>query len=261
MAGTERFFEGNHLVPEGNPPSFSELLLSNDGDSVGAGVAHAFHFSSIEKSPTMLCFGGYTCQKESDIVMFSEETKTTRQPQISGVTCSDSSSASSCNNNCNSVHVISTVSKSNRKRNGSGEEVPMECTNALAKTPFPSQRNSKRTETKNPGSTGNAKVKREKLGDRIAALQELVSPFGKTDTASVLHEAMGYIRFLQDQVKVLCSPYLQNLPQCQGGGENGGDESVKNLRSRGLCLVSVDCTLPVTNSNGADFWSPAAMEN
>ncbi|KAL9367453.1 hypothetical protein Peur_038652 [Populus x canadensis] len=260
MAGRESFFEGNHLVPEGNPPSFSELLFSNDDDFVGVDVAHAFHFSSVEKSPTMLCFGGYNYRNESEIVMFREETKTAPQPQISGVTCSDSSSASSCNNNCSSVNVISTISKSNRKRNGSGQEVPMKCTNTVAKTPFLSQRNSKRTETKNPGSTANAKVKvkREKLGDRIAALQELVSPFGKTDTASVLHEAMGYIRFLQDQVKVLCTPYLQNLPE---GGENGGEESLKNLRSRGLCLVSVDCTLPVANSNGADFWSPATMGN
>lgn len=34
----------------------------------------------------------------------------------------------------------------------------------------------------------------------------------QTDTASVLHEAMRYIKFLQDQVQVLCSPYLQRLP-------------------------------------------------
>jgi len=32
----------------------------------------------------------------------------------------------------------------------------------------------------------------------------------QTDAASVLHEAMGYIKFLQDQIQVLCSPYLIN---------------------------------------------------
>ncbi|MBA0722223.1 hypothetical protein Golax_002912, partial [Gossypium laxum] len=45
------------------------------------------------------------------------------------------------------------------------------------------------------------KVRKEKLGDRIAALQHLVAPFGKTDTASVLMEAIGYIKFLQNQVE------------------------------------------------------------
>ncbi|KAG6761349.1 hypothetical protein POTOM_034564 [Populus tomentosa] len=212
MSGSESFLEGSHLVAEGNPPSLSELLFSNDDDEVGAGVdmAHASRFSSTGKSPRMLCFGGYTHQNESETVMFSEATKTTLQ--ISGVTCSDSSSASS-GNNCNgTVNAISTVSKSNRKRNGSSQEVTAKSTNTTAKTNLHSQRTSKKTKTENPRSTGNAKVKREKVGDRITSLQQLVSPFGKTDTASVLHEAMGYIRFLQDQVKVLCSPYLQNLP-------------------------------------------------
>jgi hypothetical protein len=46
------------------------------------------------------------------------------------------------------------------------------------------------------------KVRKEKLGDRITALQQLVSPFGKTDTASVLNEAVEYIKFLQEQVTV-----------------------------------------------------------
>jgi hypothetical protein len=83
-------------------------------------------------------------------------------------------------------------------------------------------------------------VRKEKLGDRITALQQLVSPFGKvsfwifllfsnstltiaslcfvirlkahpmvmysylfqTDTASVLHEAIEYIKFLHDQATV-----------------------------------------------------------
>lgn len=51
----------------------------------------------------------------------------------------------------------------------------------------------------------------------------------------------------------------------QGGGDNNysnnGEEVMKDLRSRGLCLIPVGCTLHVASSNGADFWSPAsAME-
>ncbi|KAA8541773.1 hypothetical protein F0562_022925 [Nyssa sinensis] len=54
------------------------------------------------------------------------------------------------------------------------------------------------------------KVRKEKLCDRITALHQIVSPFGKTDTASVLLEAIGYIRFLQGQIEALSSPYLGN---------------------------------------------------
>ncbi|PWA80815.1 WRKY domain, Leucine-rich repeat domain, L domain-like protein [Artemisia annua] len=52
-----------------------------------------------------------------------------------------------------------------------------------------------------------SKARKEKLGDRITALQVLVSPFGKTDTASVLFETCAYIRFLHEQVSVLMTPY------------------------------------------------------
>lgn len=97
------------------------------------------------------------------------------------------------------------------------------------------------------------KVRKEKLGERITALQQLVSPFGKTDTASVLLEAMGYIKFLQDQVQVLSSPYLKGIPSNQKDGR--GDQAKYDLRSRGLCLVPVHCTLHVANNNGADFWT------
>ncbi|CAL5336977.1 unnamed protein product [Camellia sinensis] len=57
-----------------------------------------------------------------------------------------------------------------------------------------------------------SKERKEKLSERIGALQQLVSPYGKTDTASVLLEAMEYIRFLHEQVKVLSAPYLQSTP-------------------------------------------------
>ncbi|KAK4349320.1 hypothetical protein RND71_032075 [Anisodus tanguticus] len=51
-----------------------------------------------------------------------------------------------------------------------------------------------------------SKEKKEKFGERIVALQQLVSPYGKTDTASVLLEAMGYIKFLHEQVKIFFRP-------------------------------------------------------
>ncbi|KAE9457009.1 hypothetical protein C3L33_11083, partial [Rhododendron williamsianum] len=85
------------------------------------------------------------------------------------------------------------------------------------------------------------KVRKEKLGDRIAALQQLVAPFGKTDTASVLMEAIGYIKFLQSQV--------------EGSSEDGNEESKPDLRSRGLCLVPLTCLSYVTDGGGG-VWPP-----
>ncbi|KAL5768809.1 hypothetical protein ACOSP7_015353 [Xanthoceras sorbifolium] len=132
------------------------------------------------------------------------------------------------------------------------------------------------------------KVRKEKLGDRITALHQLVSPFGKTDTASVLLEAIGYIRFLQSQIEALSLPYLgsgsanmrqqqsvqgerncifpedpgqllnDNCMKRKGASEQElHEEPKKDLRSRGLCLVPVSCTLQVGSDNGADYWAPA----
>ncbi|XP_062090827.1 transcription factor bHLH68-like isoform X2 [Humulus lupulus] len=125
-----------------------------------------------------------------------------------------------------------------------------------------------------PSSTQTTfKVRKEKLGDRITALHQLVSPFGKTDTASVLLEAIGYIRFLQSQIEALSLPYLGsgsgNMRQQQSvhgerncmfpedPGQDSLEEPKKDLKSRGLCLVPVSCTLQVGSDNGADYWAPA----
>ncbi|KAK3152735.1 hypothetical protein QOZ80_2BG0162870 [Eleusine coracana subsp. coracana] len=176
---------------------------------------------------------------------------------------------------------------------------PRECISTSSGTAF------KKARTQEPSpAQSTVKVRKEKLGDRITALHQLVSPFGKTDTASVLLEAIGYIRFLHSQIEALSSPYV--------GGSNGGgggttsfnqphqasvqqgerhnifpedpgqllhdttatkkrdqseqqegscdDEEKKDLKSRGLCLVPVSCTLDVgvdVIAGPADYWGAA----
>ncbi|KAK6939498.1 hypothetical protein RJ641_029029 [Dillenia turbinata] len=103
------------------------------------------------------------------------------------------------------------------------------------------------------------KVRKEKLGDRIAALQQLVAPFGKTDTASVLMEAIGYIKFLQNQVETLSVPYMKsrNKASRPPPRDDGNEEPKQDLRSRGLCLVPLSCISYVTNDGGCPgVWPP-----
>ncbi|KAH1087820.1 hypothetical protein GLYMA_07G208000v4 [Glycine max] len=93
------------------------------------------------------------------------------------------------------------------------------------------------------------KERKEKIGKRIVALQQLVSPYGKTDTSSVLKEAMEYIGFLHKQL--LSAPYLESSPAAKMQGMEPC-----SLRSRGLCLVPVSFTIGVAETNGADIWAP-----
>ncbi|KAK1436529.1 hypothetical protein QVD17_02310 [Tagetes erecta] len=102
------------------------------------------------------------------------------------------------------------------------------------------------------------KVRKEKLGDRILALQQMVAPFGKTDTASVLMEAIGYIKFLQNQIETLSMPYMNSTHKASGTSKRGdstkdGNEETKSniLRNRGLCLVPVSCLTYVTYGGGS----------
>ncbi|XP_062077868.1 transcription factor bHLH123-like isoform X2 [Humulus lupulus] len=103
------------------------------------------------------------------------------------------------------------------------------------------------------------KVRKEKMGDRITALQQLVSPFGKTDTASVLSEAIEYIKFLHEQV--LSNPYMKSgaaIQHLQNNSDKSKDseDPKQDLRSRGLCLVPVSSTFPMTHETAVDFWTP-----
>ncbi|WMV35073.1 hypothetical protein MTR67_028458 [Solanum verrucosum] len=119
-------------------------------------------------------------------------------------------------------------------------------------------------------------VRKEKLGDRVTSLHQLVSPFGKTDTASVLSEAIGYIRFLQAQIQALSSPYLGNASGSMGhipqqslnfldgnflkrrpANKQDSQHKAMDLRSRGLCLVPISCMANIGSDTGADYWAPA----
>ncbi|BFG17377.1 hypothetical protein CerSpe_036510 [Prunus speciosa] len=116
-------------------------------------------------------------------------------------------------------------------------------------------------ETSTVSSSVKMQAPKVKLGDRITALQQIVSPFGKTDTASVLYEAIQYIKFLQDQVHVLLSsPYLKTNshkdPWATDRKDHKGDAKV-DLKNKGLCLVPISCTPQVYRENtGSDYWTP-----
>ncbi|XP_021726287.1 transcription factor bHLH112-like [Chenopodium quinoa] len=139
---------------------------------------------------------------------------------------------------------------------GNSEEHRRESKNNTSNNDQPQ---AKRPRIETPSPLPTFKVRKEKLGDRITALQQLVSPFGKTDTASVLHEAIEYIKFLHDQVNVLSTPYLKNgtaMQQKEGDKSKDNEDSNQDLRSRGLCLVPISSTYPVAQETPVDFWTP-----
>ncbi|KVI04935.1 Myc-type, basic helix-loop-helix (bHLH) domain-containing protein [Cynara cardunculus var. scolymus] len=97
--------------------------------------------------------------------------------------------------------------------------------------------------------------KKSKLEPRASC-----APF-KTDTASVLMEAIGYIKFLQNQVETLSVPYMKSTQKANRTSKQGvsvmideNEEATKDLRSRGLCLVPLPCLSYVTDGGGG-IWS------
>ncbi|XP_075477066.1 transcription factor bHLH111-like [Primulina tabacum] len=220
---------------------FPQLVFAEETtdlkDKIMAHECFSFRSSFACNDPKMLCFGGF------------KGGVATNSGQESGSICMDCTPLSS------------TLPKSNKKRKWSGDE-PDTNPGSLSRAPTGSGRSSKKAKSSDFTAHHAKIVKKEKLGERITALQQLVSPFGKSDTASVLHEALGYIRFLQDQVQVLCSPYLHRHNRPAGTDRKAVNCREKNmdLRSKGLSLVPIELTLHVADeSNGADLWSSVAM--
>ncbi|XP_074275493.1 uncharacterized protein LOC141599401 isoform X4 [Silene latifolia] len=150
MGESGEFNMGNIDLPGG---SFSRLLLST-ASTIDDLPQSSPLFSS--NTPKMLCFGDLSSQISPSFTSY----------------CA-TSSASSCGN-------ASTV-LNNKKRSGSGQESGLAPENV--------QKNGRKRNKPGMGPTtnttaslvGHAKVKgkREKLGDRITALQQLVCPYGK----------------------------------------------------------------------------------
>uniref|UniRef100_A0A0D9WIB0 BHLH domain-containing protein n=1 Tax=Leersia perrieri TaxID=77586 RepID=A0A0D9WIB0_9ORYZ len=134
------------------------------------------------------------------------------------------------------------------------EEQPQFHLQALSNTERLHQNASSSAATRSsPGSPAAAKKPRIETPSPL--------PTFKTDTASVLHEAIEYIKFLHDQVASLSSPYLRcgrPMQQQHQEGHKAKDngEAKQDLRSRGLCLVPVASTYTVANETAMDFWHP-----
>ncbi|KAI7751743.1 hypothetical protein M8C21_015692 [Ambrosia artemisiifolia] len=141
-------------------------------------------------------------------------------------------------------------------------EAKRSATSYMDNTKAPQAAVQKKTKLEPRSSCAPFKVRKEKLGDRIAALQQLVAPFGKTDTASVLMEAIGYIKFLQNQVETLSVPYMKSthknnmLPTRGVSVEDGNEDAKRDLRSRGLCLIPLSCLSYVTDGGGGVWPAP-----
>ncbi|ONM28239.1 Transcription factor bHLH133 [Zea mays] len=114
------------------------------------------------------------------------------------------------------------------------------------------------------------KVRKERLGDRITALHQIVSPFGKALSFPYLGHDNGDSMQQHNTNNLLLNHstsdamvQVQGPPMTNQEGEvygNGIEEgSRKDLRSRGLCLVPVSCTSHLADDNGpSDFWAVSA---
>eukprot|EP00850_Spirogloea_muscicola_P021463 SM000250S08721 [mRNA] locus=s250:143179:146655:- [translate_table: standard] len=123
------------------------------------------------------------------------------------------------------------------------------------------------------------RLRRERIAERMKALQELVPNSNKTDKASMLDEIIEYVKFLQLQVKLLSMsrlgatsgvPLLNDLA-AEGAGAQGRPTTenlalterqvallmeedmgmaMQYLQSKGLCLVPISLASVISSSPG-----------
>ncbi|XP_047938257.1 bHLH transcription factor RHL1-like [Salvia hispanica] len=124
------------------------------------------------------------------------------------------------------------------------------------------------------------RLRRERIAERMKALQELVPNANRTDKASMLDEIIDYVKFLRLQVKVLSTSRLGGVgavapligdASSQGKKDNGGDMAEKEgmataeqkvaklleedmgsamqyLQGKGLCLMPISLATSISSS-------------
>ncbi|KAJ8500927.1 hypothetical protein OPV22_011479 [Ensete ventricosum] len=136
------------------------------------------------------------------------------------------------------------------------------------------------------------RLRRERIADRMKALQELVPNANKTDKASMLDEIIDYVKFLQLQVKVLSmsrlggaaavAPLVADISsEGQGGAGSGGANSsgdsltvtehqvaklmeedmgsaMQYLQGKGLCLMPISLASAISTATACPPRPPSS---
>ncbi|GJM87127.1 hypothetical protein PR202_ga03051 [Eleusine coracana subsp. coracana] len=130
-------------------------------------------------------------------------------------------------------------------------------------------------------------LRRERIAERMKALQELVPNANKTDKASMLDEIIDYVKFLQLQVKVLSmsrlggasavAPLVANMSSEGNGNGNGSENGCSSLRlteqqvaklmeedmgsamqylqGKGLCLMPISLASAISSATSPSLLS------
>ncbi|KAG9442431.1 hypothetical protein H6P81_018285 [Aristolochia fimbriata] len=227
-----------------NVPSSSSLARPASGAGLGyshhMGSAHGLSdvpWSQTRQFADLISFGAAGCLNNNKPLMELQSSSS----KINGIKGSVPAET-----NKKQGHEITLQTRGNGRGTGNQSEGKKKRTEDNSETLF--------KKPKNEGSTASSpkvQAPKVKLGDRITALQQIVSPFGKTDTASVLLEAIGYIKFLQEQVQLLSNPYLKtgaSKDHTSWGAleRDHNSEGMLDLRSRGLCLVPISFSVPAS---------------
>ncbi|WOL19381.1 transcription factor bHLH66-like [Canna indica] len=162
-------------------------------------------------------------------------------------------------------------------------QVPSASASAGGSTGPPRQKvRARRGQATDPHSIAE-RLRRERIAERMKALQELVPNANKTDKASMLDEIIDYVKFLQLQVKVLSmsrlggaaavAPLVADMSSENGAGRsgaNGGDRSgdsltvtehqvaklmeedmgsaMQYLQGKGLCLMPISLASAISTA-------------